>query len=100
MVFTCTLARAPRAKPSKKSVTSSVCKSPTRRVRTFVSTAKAARTLRSTAATARGCDGQSLVHGHEEVSGAQNAPLFAEGAVEGLPQRNANVLDRVVLVHV
>src|SRR5271157_1150231 len=53
IVLTWTLARAPRAKPSKKSVTSSVCRSPTRRVRTLVSTANAARPLRSIAATAR-----------------------------------------------
>src|SRR5208337_1597230 len=53
MIFTWMLARAPRAKPSKKSVTSSVCRSPTRRTRTLVSTAKAARPLRSTAAMAR-----------------------------------------------
>src|ERR1700728_3602828 len=39
MVLTWTLAWAPRAKPSKKSVTSSDCRSPTRRVRTLVSTA-------------------------------------------------------------
>src|SRR6185312_11998581 len=50
IVFKCTLARAPRAKPSKKSSTSSDCRSPTRRVFTLVSTTCAARPLRSMAA--------------------------------------------------
>src|SRR6185437_6866282 len=50
IVFKCTLARAPRAKPSKKSSTNSDCKSPTSRVFTFVSTTCAARPLRSIAA--------------------------------------------------
>ena len=51
--FTCTLARAADANPSKKSCTSSVCRSPTRRVFTFRSTTAYGRPLRSTAATAR-----------------------------------------------
>src|ERR1700734_2324107 len=53
MVAICTLARAPRAKPSKKSSTSSLCKSPTRRFFTLVLTTQATRPLRSTAATPR-----------------------------------------------
>ena len=38
--------------------------------------------------------------GIREVSGAQNAALVAERAVEGLAQRDAHVFDGVVLVHV
>src|ERR1700761_3107770 len=53
MVRMCTLALAPRAKPSKKSSTSSLCKSPTRRFLTFVLTLHATRPLRSMAATPR-----------------------------------------------
>ena len=95
MVLTCTLARAPRAKPSKKSVTSSVCRSPTRRVRTLVSTANA-----GAAAKIDGGDGECLVHGHEEVAGAQDAALVAEGAVEGLAESDADVFDGVVLIDI
>src|SRR5580704_10891064 len=51
MVMTCTLARAPRANPSKKSSTSSLCKSPTRRFFTLVLTTQDTRPLKSTAAT-------------------------------------------------
>src|ERR1019366_981007 len=49
-VRTCTLARAPRAKPSKKSCTSSACRSPTMRTRTLVSTTADVRPQKSTAA--------------------------------------------------
>jgi hypothetical protein len=52
------------------------------------------------AAQVDGCNGQGLVHGHQKVTGAQNAALVAQRAVEGLAQRNAHVLDGVVLVHV
>src|ERR1039458_792990 len=47
------LARAPRAKPSKKSYTSSACRSPTRAARTLVSTTAVARPPKSTAAKPR-----------------------------------------------
>src|SRR6185503_16534782 len=48
----CTLARAPMAKPSKKSWTNSVCRSPTIRTFTLRSTTACGRLLRSTATTA------------------------------------------------
>ena len=95
MVVMCTLARAPRAKPSKKSSTSSLCRSPTRRFFTLVLTTQDTRPLRSTAATAQG-----LIHGHQKVSRAQDAFLVAQRLVEGLAQRNADVFHRVVLVDI
>ena len=53
------------------------------------------------AATEIDCgDGERFVHGHEEVSGAQNAALVAEGAVEGFAERDADVFDGVVLIDV
>ena len=52
ITFTCTLPRAPMAKPSKKSCTSSVCRSPTLSTATFSFTTACGRPLRSTAATA------------------------------------------------
>ncbi len=45
-------------------------------------------------------DGEGFVHGHEEVSGAEDAALVAEGAVEGFAERDADVFDGVVLVDV
>ena len=47
-----------------------------------------------------GCDGEGLIHGHEEVAGAQDAALVPEGAVEGLAERDANVFDGVVLIDI
>ena len=89
------MARAPRAKPSKKSVTSSVCKSPTSRVRTLVSTSEG----RASAEIDRG-DPQGLVHRHQKISGAQNAALVAQGSIEGLAQSDADIFDGVVLIDV
>jgi hypothetical protein len=45
-------------------------------------------------------DGEGLVHGHEEVAGAQDAALSAEGAVKRLAQGDADVFDGVVLIDV
>ncbi len=95
MVLTWTLARAPRAKPSKKSSTSSDCRSPTRRVRHF-----GVDDVGGAAAEIDGGEAEGLVHGHEEVAGAQNAALVAEGFVEGFAERDADVFDGVVLVDV
>ena len=41
-----------------------------------------------------------LIHRHQEISSAQNAALVAERAVERLAQRNAYILNRVMLVHI
>src|SRR5271165_4339509 len=43
---------------------------------------------------------QSFVHRHHEISRAQDATLTAQRLGEGLAERNADVLDGVVLVHV
>src|SRR5208337_657122 len=51
-------------------------------------------------AQVHGGDGESFVHGHQEVSGAQNAALVAEGAVKGFAQSDADVFDGVMLVYV
>src|SRR6202012_4710953 len=45
-------------------------------------------------------DGQSLIHGHKEIAGAQNAALLAERAIEGLAQRDADVFDSVMLIDI
>ena len=47
-----------------------------------------------------GGDGEGLVHGHDEVAGAEDALLVAERLVEGLAERDADVFDGVVLVDV
>src|SRR6266852_7580571 len=44
--------------------------------------------------------GQRFVHGHQKVSGTQNAAAIAERGVHGFSQRDAGVLDGVVLIHV
>ena len=44
--------------------------------------------------------GQRLVHRHHEVAGAHDAALVAERLVESLAERDADVLDRVVLIDV
>src|SRR5208283_4708727 len=43
---------------------------------------------------------QSFVHRHHEISRAQDATLTAQRLGEGLAERDADVLDGVVLVHV
>jgi hypothetical protein len=55
---------------------------------------------RRAAAEVDGGDGQRLVHGHEEISGAQNAAFVAERAIEGLAQRDAHIFNGVVLIDV
>src|SRR5437879_6392403 len=41
-----------------------------------------------------------FVHRHEEISGAQNAALGAEGLVEGLAEDDTDIFDGVVLIDV
>src|SRR5260370_23094501 len=47
-----------------------------------------------------GNQAEGLIHGHDEVTGAQNSPLTAQGLGEGLSQGNAHIFDRVMLVDV
>src|SRR5208282_4889058 len=42
---------------------------------------------------------KGFVHGHQEITGAENAFFIAEGGVDGFAEGNAHVLDSVVLVH-
>ncbi len=44
--------------------------------------------------------GEAIVHGHEKIAGAEDAALRAERALDGFAERDAGVLDGVVLVHV
>ena len=91
-----TLDFAPRAKPSKKSVTSSVWRSPTRG-----DVDKGFDGVGGAAGEVDGGDGEGLVHGHDEVAGAEDAALVAEGLhSEGLAESDAGVFDGVVLVDV
>src|SRR5436305_127565 len=43
---------------------------------------------------------QSLIHWHQEISGAHDAALIAQRLVKRLTQRDAHVFHGVVLVHV
>src|SRR5208282_6110521 len=45
-----------------------------------------------------GC-GKRLVHGHQEISGAENAFFVAERGVDGFAESNADVFDGVMLIH-
>ena len=83
------------AKPSKKSCTSSVCRSPTRGTRTLEIDDRV-----RPAAEIDGRDGERLVHRHHEVAGAVDAAAVAERRRDGLAERDAEVLDRVVLIDV
>ena len=47
-----------------------------------------------------GGDGEGLIHGHEEVSGAEDSTFVSEGCREGFAESDAGVFDGVVLVHV
>src|ERR1700674_573951 len=46
-----------------------------------------------------GGETESFIHGHDEVAGAQNSAAISQRAVEDLSQSNADVFDRVVVVH-
>ena len=46
-----------------------------------------------------GRQAESLVHGHDEISGAQNAATISKRAVEDFAQSNPNIFDGVVLIH-
>src|SRR5215472_17675428 len=52
-----------------------------------------------TAAKVDGGCGESFVHGHQEVAGAMDAPLVAEGRENGFAKRDTDVFDGVVLIH-
>ena len=52
------------------------------------------------AAQVNGRDGEGLVHGHDEIAGAQDATLVAERAVKGLAERDADVFNGVVLIDI
>ena len=86
---------APRAKPSKKSARSSLWKSADEPHFHLV-----VDDVGDTAGEVDGGDGEGLVHGHDEVAGAEDALLVAERFVEGLAKGDADVLDGVVLVDV
>jgi hypothetical protein len=51
-------------------------------------------------AQVHGRNRESLVHRHEEVTCAQNAAFVAEGSIECLAERDANIFDCVVLIHI
>src|SRR5580704_3604178 len=44
--------------------------------------------------------GQCFVHGHEEISRSQNPPLGTERFLYRLPERDPDVFDSVMLVHI
>ena len=83
------------AKPSKKSCTSSVCRSPTRRTVTFVSTTRV-----RPPAEIDGGDGQRFVHRHDEIAGTIDAAPIAERRPDGFAERDADVFHRVMLIDV
>jgi copper chaperone CopZ len=45
-------------------------------------------------------DGKRLVHCHYEIACAQNTFLISEGQGKGIPQRDSNILNGVMLVDV
>src|SRR6267378_3048539 len=47
-----------------------------------------------------GGGGECFVHGHEEISGAQDAAFRTESFLHGFSERNSDVFDGVMLVHV
>src|SRR6516225_6031818 len=51
------------------------------------------------AAKIDGCGGQCFVHGHQEISCAENAALRSERGVDRFTEGDADVLDGVVLVN-
>ena len=83
------------ANPSKKSWTSSVCRSPTHPRRHLEIDDRV-----RPAAEVDGRDGQRLVHRHDEVAGAVDAASVAERLGHRLAERDAEVLDGVMLVDV
>jgi hypothetical protein len=54
----------------------------------------------SAAAEVDGGEAESFVHGHDEISGAENATFRAERLLEGLAERDADILDGVVLIDI
>ena len=93
--FQMNIAREPRAKPSKKSGSSSVCRSPTIRTRTFV-----VDHVGGAPAQVDRSGGQRLIHRHQKIAGAQNPFLIAQRLRKCLSQSDTDVLHRVVLIDI
>jgi hypothetical protein len=47
-----------------------------------------------------GSQPESFVHGHDEITCAQNAASISQSAIKRLAQGNPHVLDGVVLIHI
>jgi hypothetical protein len=47
-----------------------------------------------------GRQSESFVHGHDKVTSTQNALAISQSTIENFTQRNANILDGVVLIHI
>ncbi len=45
-----------------------------------------------------GRGGESFVHGHQKITGAENAALVSESDVDGFPEGDADIFDGVVLI--
>ena len=90
-----TLAAADCAKPRKKSSRSSVWKSPT----FGRGELPGADAVGAAGEVERG-GGEAIVHGHQEIAGAEDAALCAEGLFYGFAQGDTDVFDGVVLVYV
>jgi hypothetical protein len=43
---------------------------------------------------------EAIIHGHEEIAGAQNPAFVSQSLFDGFAERDADVLNRVVLVNV
>ena len=89
------MARAPCAKPSKKSCTSSDCEiadAPDLQAQVDDGV--------NAAAEIDGRDAERFVHRHHEVAGAVDAAAIAERLRHRLAERDADVLDGVVLIDV
>ena len=55
---------------------------------------------RGTTTEVDGGDGESLIHGHQEVSRTQDPSLIAQCAIKGFTQRYTYIFNRMVLVHI
>src|SRR3982074_285224 len=43
---------------------------------------------------------ERFVHGHDKVTGAQNAAAVTQGTIENLAQCDTHILDREMLIHI
>ena len=94
-IFAWKFAPAWWTKPSKKSGSSSVWRSPTKRVLTSVFVDE-----RGAAAEIDRDYGERFIHWHDEVAGAVDSPAVAERFREELAQHDARVFHGVVLIDV